>query len=209
MFVLTVAAHTSAADALRRHVLTWPAEVGTAATGWLGSTAGVSDDGAFLLLLRFESEEASLITSGLPSYTDWWQMCRRHLDTKPSFTPSTAVTGILAGGSDSAAAVRITQGRATPSRLEDIVRRLEVVPASQRDDVIGGLVAWHDGGQFTEALYLRAPPTARLLAATSTPLGRFARDHDAAIRGARITDLREPWLTSPSDAASRTGREPR
>jgi hypothetical protein len=211
MFVLTVAARTSAPDSLRRHVLTWRADVGISATGWLGSTAGVSGDGTFIFMLRFESEEAWLITSGVPEYANWWQVCGHHLDTTPSFTPSTAVTGILAGGSDDAEAVRVVQGRATPSRLEASVRQLDTVPAAARAGVIGGLVAWHDDEQFTEALYFAAPAPGQLglQAAASTPLGRFFQDHDAAIRGASVIDLVEPWLSSPSDATSGTRREQR
>jgi hypothetical protein len=211
MFVLAVDARTSTADSLRRHVVTWAPEIGISATGWLGNTAGVSGDGAFILTLRFVSEEAWLITSGLPEYADWWQVCRRHLDTTPSFKPSTAVTGILAGGSDDAEAVRIIQGRATRRRLEDSVRQLEAVPAAARADVIGGLVAWHDDEQFTEALYLGGPDPGqvRLQAAASTPLGRFIHDHDAAIRDANVIDLVDPWLMSPSDTTSGTRRKPR
>ena len=86
--------------------------------GW-ATRPGVSGDGEFLLLMRFRSEESALITSDLPEYGTWWQLCRQHLATPPVFTPSTDVTGILGGGSDAAATVQITRGRSAPSRLRD------------------------------------------------------------------------------------------
>jgi hypothetical protein len=156
MFVLKVEARTTQPDALRKHVLTWPADVGKSATGWLGNTAGVSDDGHFILLMRFVSEEAAWITSDLDESGRWWQRCARHLDTKPVFTGSTKVRGILGGGSDDAAVVRITRGRATEDRLRDSLRELETIALNERAVVIGGIVAWHDEDRFTEALYLKS-----------------------------------------------------
>jgi hypothetical protein len=202
MFVLTVEARTATADALRQHVLKWPADMGTSATGWLGNTAGVSADGGFVLLMRFRSEEASLITSDLPEYGRWWQLCRQHLTTPPVFTPSTNITGILGGGSDQAAAVQITRGRAALGRLRDSLRQLESIAPDERSSLIGGIVAWHEDDRFTEALYFTSQDPARFQVQGTTPLGRFVAGHASSIEDASVVDLPDPWLTSPPIVAS-------
>src|SRR3712207_4115608 len=143
MFVLTVEARTTRPGALRHHVLAWPGDVGSSATGWLGNTGGVSVDGDFILLMRFVSQEAAWITSDLPGCARWWRACRPHLETPPVFTESMRVTGILSGGSDDAAAVRITRGSAPSTRLRDSLQQLESLAVTERAAVIGGIVAWH------------------------------------------------------------------
>lgn len=206
MFVLTVEARTSRPAALRRHVLTWPSVVGRDAMGWLGNTAGVSADGELVLLLRFASQEAAWATSDLPGSAQWWQDCRRLLDTPPQITESTAVTGILQGGSDDAAAVRITRGSGSRTRLRDSVRQLESLPAAERAPVVGGFVAWHDGGRFTEALYLASPAGELDQRAASSALRQILDAQDAAMREGRVVELVEPWLASPERADRRDAR---
>ncbi len=44
----------------------WVAELAPGADGWLGSTAGVTDDGTFVGLARFDSEEAARRNSDRP-----------------------------------------------------------------------------------------------------------------------------------------------
>src|SRR5688572_13024274 len=50
----------------------WAAELGPTADGWLGSTAGVTDDGTLVALARFESEEAARRNSDRPEQGEWW-----------------------------------------------------------------------------------------------------------------------------------------
>lgn len=202
MFVFTVDARTSSPAALRAHVLRWPSDVGTNADGWLGNTAGVSGDGEFLLLMRFRSEESALITCDRPEYGTWWQLCKQHLATPPVFTPSTDITGILGGGSDAAATVQITRGRSAPSRLRASLRELESMAVGERSDVIGGFVAWHDEDRFIEALYLSSEIPGRSPVQASKPLGRFMVSHASSIEDPRVTELPDPWLTSPSNLTS-------
>jgi hypothetical protein len=157
----------------------------------------VSADGDVVLLLRFASQEAAYLTLDLPASARWWQQCRRLLSGPPVLTESTAVTGILRGGSDDAAAVRITRGSASRASLRDSLRPLEALPAAERAPVIGGFVAWHEGGRFTEALYLREPAGRSGELTASSALRRVLDVHDAAVGAASVVDLGEPWLISP------------
>lgn len=205
MFVLEVEARTARPESVREHVRAWPAEVGVDATGWLGSTGGVSSDGHFFLLMRFASQEAAWLASDLPSNQRWWQACRGSLETQPAFHESTRVTGILGGGSDEAAAVIVTRGSASPLRLRESLRRLESVNAGDRAGLIGGIVAWHGDERFTEVLYSSAKPDEfRRLSARPTPLGRFLADWSTA-DGAQVIDLDDPWLISPAGQSDGRG----
>jgi hypothetical protein len=198
MFVFTVECRTTAADIAHEHVRRWHADVEARAVGWLGNTAGVSTDGDFIMLLRFESEEAAYITSDLPEYEQWWRTFASFLDTKPVFKGSTSVMGILSGGSDDATAVRITKGHSEATRLRDSIRRLESLTPEERATIIGGIVAWHDRDRFTEALYLTSQdlPRFRQRRTARTPLSRFLDDHEAIILDRSEMDLYRPWLVS-------------
>ena len=58
MFVQVIQGRTSDARQVRAQLDKWVKEVAPGAVGWLGSTAGVTDDGQVIALARFESEEA-------------------------------------------------------------------------------------------------------------------------------------------------------
>src|ERR1051325_9402837 len=55
-------------DALDR----WSRQLAAGAPGWLGSTAGLTGDGQFVALARFESEEAARRNSVRPEQDQWW-----------------------------------------------------------------------------------------------------------------------------------------
>src|SRR3712207_6106901 len=63
MFVQVIEGQTNDAGALRSQFGKWDREVKAGATGFLGSTAGVSEDGTFVAMARFESEEAARTNS--------------------------------------------------------------------------------------------------------------------------------------------------
>ena len=66
MFVQVIQGKVSDAAAVRARMDTWMKELAAGADGWLGSTAGVTDDGDFVALARFESEEAARRNSDRP-----------------------------------------------------------------------------------------------------------------------------------------------
>ena len=56
-------------DTDRMHQLSdeWRDELGPGAEGWLGGTYGVTDDGEFVAVVRFESREAATRNSTRPA----------------------------------------------------------------------------------------------------------------------------------------------
>src|SRR6266508_1488720 len=66
MFVQVIQGQVSDAGQARAALDRWVQELAPGAPGWLGSTAGVTEDGRFIALARFESEEAAKRNSDRP-----------------------------------------------------------------------------------------------------------------------------------------------
>ena len=65
-FVQVIQGQVSDAAKVRAHLDKWNKELAPGADGWLGSTAGVTEDGRVVALVRFESEEAARRNSDRP-----------------------------------------------------------------------------------------------------------------------------------------------
>src|SRR5919112_458875 len=111
MFVQVIQGPVSDATAARAHFETWMTELAPGATGWLGSTAGVTEDGTLVVLARFESEEAARQNSDRPEQTAWWEQTRQVFTGEPEFHNSTRVDLDLPGNPDEAGFVQVMQGR--------------------------------------------------------------------------------------------------
>ena len=61
----------------------WVAELGPTADGWLGSTAGITDEGWFVGLARFDSESAARRNSERPEQGAWWSRLEGALHQRP------------------------------------------------------------------------------------------------------------------------------
>ncbi|MFW5899005.1 MAG: hypothetical protein ACOCUN_00905, partial [Jiangellaceae bacterium] len=71
MFVQVIEGRTENADGLHAAMDKWAEDLAPGASGWLGSTAGVTSDGRFVALVRFESEEAARRNSDRPEQGRW------------------------------------------------------------------------------------------------------------------------------------------
>ena len=67
MFVQVIEGRVADREALHRQMDRWHAELRPGATGFLGSTAGVADDGRALCFARFESAAAAQANSSRSS----------------------------------------------------------------------------------------------------------------------------------------------
>ena len=61
MFVQVITGKTSQPAQVRAALDRWVEQLAPGATGWLGSTAGVTEDGRLVALARFESEGQGLL----------------------------------------------------------------------------------------------------------------------------------------------------
>src|SRR5688500_6814926 len=97
MFVQVFTGKVTDADAVRAVFEGWPSVAGKDARGWLGSTAGVTDDGQLVALARFESLEAARVNSERPEQGQWWESLAANLDGEASFFESSEVDVDIVG----------------------------------------------------------------------------------------------------------------
>ncbi|MCA1676360.1 MAG: hypothetical protein LC799_30685 [Actinobacteria bacterium] len=168
--------------------------------GWLGSTAGISDEGEFVAVIRFESERLARQDDRRPEQREWWDKAKEYFDGEVTVHDCSEVDIILDGGSDDAAFVQVIQGRAKDvDRVRALNSASEAWLKEYRPGIIGGTVAWHEDGSFTETLYFTSEEESR----ESEELPAGARNEldewRALVEDVRYINLRDPWLWSPGE----------
>ena len=201
MFVQVIQGRAKDAEALRKQMDRWDQDVKPGAQGFLGSTAGVTEDGQFFASARFESEAAARANSDRREQTEWWEETAGYLDGEPTFTEFTNVETSLRGGSDDAGFVQAMQGRSNnPERARQLEKEFEQLAPKARPDLIGGVTGWADDGSFTSVNYFTSEAEARKGESQEIP----SEDQDAFKEwqslydeGMRFIDLKDPWFSSP------------
>ena len=100
MFVQVFKGQVSDAGEMRAALQRWRQELAPGATGWLGSTAGVTENGTFVGIARFESEEAARRNSDRPEQGQWWSQTEKLFTGEVTFRDSTDVMVDLQGDPD-------------------------------------------------------------------------------------------------------------
>lgn len=201
MFVQVIQGKISDADAVRAHLERWVSQLAPQATGWLGSTGGVTEDGTLVLLARFESEEAAQQNGDRPEQTTWWEEAERLFIGDPEFHNSSQIDVDLYGDPGQARFVQVMQGTTTdPDRARELMNDDSVDWAGLRPDILGSLTAQHEGGAWTMALYFTSEEEAREGERREPPpeMGKLMQEMDQLTVGdTSYFDLREPWLHAP------------
>jgi hypothetical protein len=199
MFVQVIRGRTGDPAALRQRMDVWMAELMPGATGFLGSTEGVTDNGEFFGLARFESEDAARRNSDRPEQTAWWKETEPLFDGPVTFKDTSDVELFLGGGSDDAGFVQVMEGQVDRSRLEEAEAPLMDRLSELRPDVIGSVRAWHDDGTFTHVIYFTSEEAARQGESQPPPddLVKAMEGFEGLFGDIRYLDLREPWLVTP------------
>jgi len=200
MFVQVIQGEVTDAGSLRAAFDRWVEELAPRAAGWLGTTAGVSGDGAFIALVRFESAEAARRNSERPEQDQWWAETAKLFTGDVTFLDSrTAYLG-RGGGSDDAGFVQVIQRRVRDvARAREILELLIPVVAEFRPEDLGTVVAEHGEDGFTVAVYFTSEAPARQTERKPPPELKALRDEQHALSAEppRYYDLRQPWLYSP------------
>lgn len=201
MFVQVIQGQVSDAGAVREAMDRWVRELAPGATGWLGSTGGVTDDGRLVMLARFESADAARRNSERPEQGQWWEQTSQLFTGEASFLDSENVVPDLVGDPDDATFVQVMQGRGSdPERANELMQQDSGAWADFRPDILGSLAVMHDGGAYTMALYFTSEEDAREGEKKETPpeLQEQMKEMDAlSIGEPDFFDLRQPWLSSP------------
>ena len=202
MFVQVIEGQVSDAEEAHEALERWMRDLAPGATGWLGTTAGVTDDGRFIALARFESEEAARSNSDRPEQGQWWAETARLFSGEATFHDSTEVVEDVAGDPDQAGFVQIMQGRSTnPERARELMEQNPEDWAAFRPDVVGSVTAMHDEGAYTMAMYFTSEQEAREGEKKEPPAELKAQMDEMNTLSAGkpdFFDIKRPWLYSPS-----------
>jgi hypothetical protein len=201
VFVQVIQGQVDDAAKVRAAMDRWVQELAPGASGWLGSTAGVTEDGRFIALARFESEEAARRNSDRPEQDRWWSETSRLFTGEPSFRDSNDVTVDVAGEPGDAGFVQVMQGQGTdPDRARELMSQNSEEWAAFRPDVIGSVAVGHDGGAYTMAMYFTSEAEAREGERKEPPPELQAQMDEMAtlsVGDPEFFDLKQPWLYSP------------
>lgn len=197
MFIQVIKGRVADGDGLVAALEDWRETVRPGAVGFLGSTGGVTADGWFLGLARFESGDAARANSGRPEQSAWWERAERCFAGPVAFRDCTAVDIYREGGSDDAGFVQVMQGRADRERLRQLDAAFEPRLAELRPDLLGSVRAWC-GDEYTEAAYFTSEAEARAAEAQPPPADVAAAfgDWQRAMGPVTYYDLRSPRLIS-------------
>lgn len=201
MFVQVIQGKVADVGKARAALEQWNETLAPEAVGWLGSTAGVTDDGTFIALARFESERAARQNSERPEQDRWWSETAKLFSGEPTFHDSADVDVDLTGDPDQAGFVQVMQGKISdPERAKALMAQDSGERAAYRPDVLGTIVAQHEGGDYTMAVYFTSEEEARAGERKAPPpaLKEQMEQMNALMVGApRFFDLKQPWLQSP------------
>jgi hypothetical protein len=201
VFVQVIQGQVSDAGEVQAALDRWVQDLAPGATGWLGSTAGVTDDNTFVALVRFESEEAARRNSDRPEQDRWWAETAKLFSGEVTFRDSNDVVVDIVGEPDQAGFVQVIQGRGTdPDRARALMAQDSAEWAAFRPDIIGSVGAQHDGGAYTMALYFTSEADAREGEGKEPPPALRAQMDEMNAMSVGVPDffdLKQPWLHSP------------
>ncbi len=202
MFVQVIQGKVSDAAPLRAQLDKWVAEVAPGAVGWLGTTSGVTDDGTFVALARFESPEAAQQNSERPEQGEWWDQTAALFSGEPEFHDSTTVEVDAPGDPGKAGFVQVMQGRSSdPDRARELMASDPTDWSEFRPDILGSVSVGHDEDAWTMAIYFTSEEEARKGEQKEPPpeMQEVMKEMDSLTVGEPVfLDLRDPWLHAPS-----------
>ena len=202
MFAQVIQGRTSDAKAFRSAMDRWVRDLAPGSVGWLGSTGGVTDDGRFIAVARFESADAAGRNSDRPEQSRWWEETQQTFDGEATFADSEDVTVDLQGDPDRAGFVQVMRGRVTDAaRAKELMDRMNASDMARlRPDILGSVSIGHDGGEWTQVIYFTSEAAAREGERTEMPPeAKAVMDELMAVSDGPpvFFDLREPVLDSP------------
>jgi hypothetical protein len=199
MFVQIIEGRVQDAAGLRRQVEDWEQHLAAGATGWLGTTAGITEDGRFILAARFASPEAARENADRPEQGQWWAVTEKMLD-EVEFVESSDITS-MGAGSDDAGFVQFMHGRVRDrDRLETLNAELSDRLADVRPDILGGYELALPGDGFVAVTYFTSEAEARAGESQEPPadLAEDLGEWQALMVDVEWFDLPDPWLASPA-----------
>jgi hypothetical protein len=202
MFVQVIQGQLTDAEQAHAAMDRWMEELAPEAPGWLGTTAGVTADGRFIALARFESADSARRNSESPAQDKWWHEFSSLFSGDATFRDTEDVTVGLVGDPDTAGFVQIIRGRATdPDRVRSLMGEDPGKWSSFRPDLVGSVFSLYDDGGFVTAFYFTSEADAREGERKEPPEDLKAEVDELNALDAEppeYFDLTTPWLYSPA-----------
>ena len=197
MFVQVIEGKVADREVLHRQMDRWQSELRPSAAGFLGSTAGVADDGRAVCFARFESAAAAQANSSRPEQGQWWSETEAAFDGDVTFSDSEDVDEFMGGGSDDAGFVQVMKGHGVSrDRMRAMDEHFEQHGTGLRPDLLGGLRVWTGPDRYVEVAYFTSEAEAREGEKREPPaeLVDAMREFEELSRNLEFIDLKEPWL---------------
>jgi hypothetical protein len=201
MFVQVIQGRVADPAPVRAAMDRWAEELAPGAEGWLGSTGGVTEDGRFIALARFESEESARRNSDRPEQDRWWSETSELFDGEPTFHDSTEVDVDTNGDPATATFVQAMQGRTSdPERARRLMSEDSTDWSAFRPDMLGSVAAGHDGGAYTMFMWFTSEAEAREGERKEPPPELKAQMDEMgslSVGEPEFFDLKDPWMYAP------------
>jgi hypothetical protein len=203
MFIRVIQGRATNPPGIRRDLGRWQRLLAADAGGWLGSTAGITEDGWSITVVRFASEAQARRNSDRPEQREWWRDASQHL-ARVAVHDAAKVHSYGEGGGDRAGFVQVIQGHSDDlERMATLGRDQGEELAREAPHILGVTVIEHTDrpGDFTQIVYFTSEQDARRF----DPVAPAEADEPAQeerrrlVRNLRCFDLRDPQLFSPSD----------
>jgi hypothetical protein len=202
MFAQVIQGKTSNKEALDAALDRWQKDLAPGATGWLGSTSGVTEDGRSIAVVRFESAEDAQRNSNRPEQDQWWSETSKLFDGEATFRDSTDVTVDVQGDPDRAGFVQVVQGRSSdPGRVKQLMDQDADKWADFRPDVIGSVAIGHEDGGYTMVMYFTSEAEAREGERKEPPpelQAQMDEMNQLSVGETEFFDLKQPRIVSPT-----------
>jgi hypothetical protein len=197
MFVQIIQARTHDPEGVRRQAAEWRERLRPGATGYLGTTAGITADGTVIVLARFADEAAARANSERPEQGEWWAGMAKHLDGEATFRQSSDTGLLFGGGSDDAGFVQVMIGRVKDRAALQAFQtpELEAQLHAARPDLLGGIEVFLPDGGYVQAAYFTTEDAARTGEA-SADFAEAQQTYMSMFTEMTFHDLRDPILES-------------
>ena len=161
MFVQVIEGKTKDPAGIVEKAEQWQRDLRPGATGYLGSTAGVTADGRTIAIVRFEDAASAQANADRPEQSAWFEGMAKLYDGQPTFIESTDVTEWMGGGSDDAGFVQVMKSTGVDrAQLEKMDAAFEPF-AKERPDLLGGVRVWTGQDSCIDVAYFTNEEAAR------------------------------------------------
>jgi hypothetical protein len=201
MFAQVIQGKTSNQQALDAALNQWEQDLAPGATGWLGSTSGVTEDGRVIAVVRFESEDDARRNSNRAEQDQWWSQTSKLFEGEASFRDSNDVSVDVQGDPDQAQFVQVMQGRSSdPERAKQLMDEDSDKWSAFRPDILGSVSIGHEDGGYTMVLYFTSEAEAREGERKEMPAELQAQMEEMnklSVGETEYFDLKQPRIVSP------------